>query len=146
MSRENVEKLRASLASWNGEMLRPETRPYDRINTANFSSGLFAPDAVYEDAVLPDHVGEAYRGLDGFIRSGETWMQPYQWLLVELQEIIDADEHVVSLHRARVKMRHTEIEFESPLAYVYTFQDDKVVHQRAFLEHAEALKAVGLEE
>src|SRR3979411_1165661 len=142
MWQENVEKLRASLASWDGEMLRPETRPFDGINTANFSSGLFAPDAVYEDAVLPDHVGEVYRGLDGFIRSGETWMQPYDWLLVELEQIIEPDEHVVSLHRARVKMRHTGIEFESPLAYVFAFQDGMVVHQRAFVDHSEALKAV----
>jgi ketosteroid isomerase-like protein len=41
-------------------------------------------------------------------------------------------------------MRHTGIEFESPLAYVFTFQDGKVVHERAYIDHAEALKAVGL--
>jgi len=146
MSQENVEKVRASLANWDGEILRPETRPFDRLNSMAFSSGLYAPDAVYEDAVLPDHVGEVYRGLDGFIRSGEEWIQPFEWLLVELEQIIDADEHVVSLHRGRLKMRHTGIEFESPLAYVFTFQDGMVVHQRAFVDHAEALKAVGLEE
>jgi ketosteroid isomerase-like protein len=127
-------------------MLRPESQPFERINSTEAAVALLAPDAVYEDAVLPDHVGEAYRGLDGLIRSGETWMQPYQWLLVELEQIIYANEHVVSFHRARVKMRHTEIEFESPLAYVFTFQDGTVVHQRAFVDHAAALKAVGLEE
>jgi ketosteroid isomerase-like protein len=111
-----------------------------------FSSALYAPDAVYEDAVLPDHVGETYRGLDGFIRSGEEWIQPFEWLVVELEQIIDANERVVSLHRARAKALHTEIEFESPLAYVFTFQDGKVIHQRAFVDHAEALKAAGIEE
>jgi ketosteroid isomerase-like protein len=145
MSQENLEKVRASLANWDGEILRPETRPFDRINSMDFSA-LFAPDAVYEDAVLPDHAGEAYRGLDGFNRAAESWMQPFEWMLVELEEVIDADEFVVSLHRARGKMKHTEIEFESPLAYVYTFQDGKVVHQRAFVDHAEALTAVGLAE
>jgi ketosteroid isomerase-like protein len=146
MSRENVEKVRASLATWDGEILRTETRPFDRINSVDFSSGLFAPDAVYEDAVLPDHAGDSYRGFDGFNKAAETWIQPFEWMLVELEQIIDADKHVVSLHRARVKMRHTEIEFESPLAYVWTFQDGKVVHQRAFVDYAEALKAVGLAE
>jgi ketosteroid isomerase-like protein len=146
VSQENVEKVRASLATWDGEILRPETRPFDRLNSIAFSGALYASDAVYEDAVLPDHAGETYRGLDGFIRAAETWLQPFEWLLVELEQIIDADEHVVSLHRGRLKMRHTEIEFESPLAYVFTFQDGKVVHQRAFVDHAEALKAVGLEE
>jgi ketosteroid isomerase-like protein len=144
MSQANVETVRASLTTWDGEMLRPETRPFDRINSMAFSSALYAPDAVYEDAVLPDHVGEAYHGLDGFIRAAEEWIQPLEWLVVELEQIIDADERVVSLHHARLKMRHTEIEFESPLAYVFIFQDGKIVHQRAFVDHAEALKAVGL--
>jgi hypothetical protein len=74
MSQENVEKVRAALATWDGARLRAEARPFDRINSVNFSSGLYAPDAVYEDAVLPDHAGEAYRGLDGFIRAADTWM------------------------------------------------------------------------
>jgi ketosteroid isomerase-like protein len=144
MSQENVEKVRASLAIWDGEVLRPESRPFQRMVSMVFISALYAPDAVYEDAILPDHAGEAYRGVDGFIRAAEAWIQPLEWLLVELDQIIDADERVVSLHRARMKMRHTEIEFESPLAYVFTFQDDKIVHQRAFVDHAEALEAVGL--
>ena len=62
-----------------------------------------------------------------------------------MDQIIDADEHVVSLHLARANARHTGIEFESPLAYLYTFQDGQVVHLRAYVDHAAALKAVGLE-
>ena len=146
MSRENVEKVRAYLATWDGEMLRPDQRSLDRIVSMAFTGHLFAPDAVYEDAVLPDHVGEPYRGLDGILRAARSWLEPFEWLIVELKEIIDADDCVVSLHRARMKMLHTEIEFESPLAYVFTFQDGKVIHQRAFVDHAEALKAVGLVE
>lgn len=146
MSQENVEKVRAFLATWDGEMLRPESRPFQRIFSMEVTIALYAPDAVYEDAVLPDHVGESYRGLDGFVRAAEAWIEPLEWLLVELDQIIDADERVVSLHRARLKMRHTEIEFESPLAYIFTFQDGKVVHHRAFVDHAEALETVGLQE
>ena len=143
MSAKNVEKVRAYLATWDGEMLRPDLRSLDRIVSMAFTGDLFASDAVYEDAVLPDHVGESYRGLDGVLRAARSWLEPFEWLIVELEEIIDADERVVSLHRARMRMLHTEIEFESPLAYVFTFQDGKVIHQRAFVDHAAALKAVG---
>jgi len=146
VSSKNVERVRAYLATWDGEMLRPEQRSLDRIVSMPFTGDLFTPDAVYEDAVLPDHVGESYHGLDGFLRAARSWLEPFEWLIVELKEIIDADDCVVSLHRARMKMLHTEIEFESPLAYLFTFQDGKVIHQRAFVDHAEALKAVGLEE
>jgi ketosteroid isomerase-like protein len=145
MSQENVEKVRAYLATWDGEVLRPEMRSLDRIVSMAFTGDLFASDAIYEDAVLPDHVGESYRGLDGVLRAARSWLEPFEWLTVELTEIIDTDDCVVSLHRARMKTLHTEIEFESPLAYVFTFQDGKVIHQRAFVDHAEALKAVGLE-
>jgi ketosteroid isomerase-like protein len=146
MSQENAEKVRAYLATWDGEMLRPESRPFQRISSMEVTVALYAPDYVYEDAVLPDHVGESYRGLDGSLRAAETWIEPFEWLVVDLDQIIDAGERVVSLHRARAKMRHTGIEFESPLAYVFTFQDGKVVHERAFVDHAEALEAVGLAE
>ena len=69
MSQENVENVRAYLATWDRTGLRSETRPFDRIQSMAFGSAFCAPDAVYEDAVLPDHVGEAYRGLDDFVRA-----------------------------------------------------------------------------
>jgi len=69
-----------------------------------------------------------------------------RWLIVELERTIDAEDRVLSLHRARMKMRLTGLEFEMPVAYLFTFQEGKVVHARAFADHAEALKAVGLEE
>src|SRR6476660_2626421 len=119
MSRENVGKVRAYLEAWGGEVLRPESRPFQRIGSMEVTVALYAPDYVYEDAILPDHIGESYRGLDASVRAAETWIEPLEWLVVDLDQIIDAGERVVSLHRARVKMKHTGIEFESPLAYVF---------------------------
>ena len=104
-------------------MLRPDLRSLDLIVSMAFTGDLFAPDAVYEDAVLPDHVGESYHGLDGFLRAARSWLEPFEWLIVELKEIIDADDCVVSLHRARMKMLHTEIEFESPHELQVFFED-----------------------
>ena len=147
MSRENVEKVRAFVATWDGETLRPESRPFQRIFSTEIAVALYAPDAVYEDAILPDHAGESYRGLDNFIRAAGGWIEPSEWVRVDLDEIIDADERVVSLHRVHSKMRHTGIEFDSvPLAYIFTFQDGRVVHHLALADHAEALEAVGLSE
>jgi ketosteroid isomerase-like protein len=146
VSQENVEKVQAYLATWDRELLRPESRPFERINSTEAAVALYASDALYEDSNLPDHVGEVYRGLDSFSRAGERWIEDCKWLLVELEQIIDAGDRVVSTHRARMKMRHTGIEFESPLAYVFTFREGKVVHLRSFVDPAEALAAVGLAE
>ena len=147
MSQENVEKVREFLAMWDGETLRPESRPFQRIFSSEVAVALYAPDAVYEDAILPDHVGEPYRGLDSFIRAAGGWIEPSEWVRVDLDQIIDADERVVSLHRVHSKMRHTGIEFDSvPLAYIFTFQDGRVTHHRALDDHTEALEAVGVSE
>jgi ketosteroid isomerase-like protein len=68
-------------------------------------------------------------------------------MVVDLEQVLDApEERVVSLHRVHMKMRQTSLEFEMALAYVYTFKDGTVVHMRAFGDHAQALRAVGLEE
>ena len=88
-------------------MLRPESRPFQRITSMEVTVALYAPDYVYEDAVLPDHVGESYRGLDGSLRAAETWIEPFEWLVVDLDQIIDAGERVVSLHRARAELALT---------------------------------------
>jgi hypothetical protein len=112
MSQENVEKVRAWLATWDREILRPETRPFERINSMAFGGGLHAPDTVYEDGVLPDRAGEPYRGLGGFNRAGETWIEQFEWMVAEMERISDADEQVVSFpprpkedarHRNRVR-------------------------------------------
>jgi hypothetical protein len=105
-----------------------------------------SPAVPLRSPVLPDHAGEPYRGLDGFNRAGETWIEQFEWMVVEMERIVDADEQVVSLHHVRRRMLHTGIEFEESLAYVSTFQGGKVVHIRAYADHAEALKAAGLAE
>jgi ketosteroid isomerase-like protein len=125
-------------------VLRPEDRPFESIFRA--ATGLIDPDGVYESSVLPDQAGETYRGADAWTRAAETWLEPCEWMVVDLEQVLDApDDRVVSLHRVRMKMRQTSLEFEMALAYVYTFSDGAVVHTRAFGYHAQAFKAVGLE-
>ena len=146
MSQENVEKVRASLAIWDGMLLRPEERPFASM-IFPAASGIVDPDGVYESSILPDQAGETYRGADAWTRAAETWLEPCEWMVVDLEQVLDAPEdRVVSLHRVRMKMRQTSLEFEGALAYVYTFRDGTVVHIRALGDHAHALKAAGLEE
>jgi len=102
------------------------------------------PEVTYEDSNLPDHVGEAYRGHEGIVRAAERWIDPFEWLLIELEQIVDAGDRLVSIHRARSKARYTGIEFDTPLAYLWTFRGGKVIHFRSFREAGEALEAAGL--
>src|SRR5271167_4118863 len=144
MSAETVERIGASAATWDGVTLRPEERPFERIFSLEATAALVDPEAVYEDAVLPDHAGEEYRGVDAWVRAAEAWLEPCEWMVVDLEQLVDAEDRVVALHRARMKMRHTGLEFEMPVAYVHTLKDGRIVHARAFADHGEALAAVGL--
>jgi hypothetical protein len=74
MSAENVEGIRASATTWDGVLLRPDGRPFERIFSLETTAALVDPEAVYEDVVLPDHAGEAYRGIDAWVRAAEAWL------------------------------------------------------------------------
>jgi ketosteroid isomerase-like protein len=136
VSEENVENLRAFLETWSGEAWRRK----------EFDSSLLDPDVTYEDTSLPDHVGETYRGHEGVIRATERWIEPFEWLQIELERVVGAGDRLVSIHQIRAKARHTGIELEGPVAYVWTFRDGKVIHFRSFRDPDQALKAAGLQE
>ena len=142
MSQENVENLRAFLESWGREAWTLDA--WERGGVIDVS--LLDADVVYEDENLPDHIGEAYRGHEGIVRAAKRWVEPNQWLLVELEQILGEGDRLVSIHRVRNKARHSGIEFDAKLAYAWTFRDGKIVHFQSFRELDEALKAAGLSE
>jgi len=141
MSQENVESLRAFLEPWGREAWTPEAWQQGDVIDMSFLD----PDVIYEDANLPDHIGEVYRGHEGIVRAAKRWIEPFEWLRVELEQIMDAgDDRLVSIHRGRSKARHTGIEFDEPVAYVWTFRDGKITHFQSFREPDEAIEAAGL--
>jgi ketosteroid isomerase-like protein len=142
MAQENVETLRAFLEPWGREAWTLEA--WERGEVVDMS--FLDPDVVYEDENLPDHIGEAYRGHEGIVRAAKRWVEPNEWLLVELEQILGEGDRLVSIHRSRSKARHTGIEFEEPVAYVWTFRDGKVVHFQSFRKPEQALEAAGLRE
>jgi len=137
----NAENLRAFLEEWARAAWTLEA--WQRGGVIDMS--YLDPDVVYEDTTLPDHAGEAYRGHEGIDRAAKRWVESSEWLLVELEQIVEADDCLVSIHRTRSKARHSGIEFEAPVAYVWTFRDGKVIHFRSFLDPEEAIEAAGLQ-
>ncbi len=138
MSRPNVEILRAFLEGWSQE--GPWTQEaWQRRSVIDMS--VFDPDVVYEDTVLPDHVGEAYHGHEGVVRATERWIEGNEWLLVELEQILVVGERLISIHRVRSRARYTGLEFETQLAYLWTFRSGKVIRFQSYLDPAQAIEA-----
>jgi ketosteroid isomerase-like protein len=107
---------------------------------------LLDPHVIYEDTTMPDRVGETYRGHEGVVRATERWIETYQWLLVELEQIVDSGDRLVSIHRVQAKTRDTGIEGEATVAYLWTFRGGKVIHFRSYRDSEQALRAAGLRE
>jgi hypothetical protein len=105
---------------------------------------IFDPEIVYEDAELPDHVGEVYRGYERVLHSAETWREGGGHMTLELSEIVGQGDELVSIHTLHVKTDHAGIELDGPVAYHWTFRNGKVVHLRGYGVPEEALAAAGL--
>ena len=80
MSQENVDSLLALLQGWN---------PGDEVDMS-----LLDPSVVYEDTILPDQVGETYRGYQGVVRATKRWLEAYEQVTVELERVFDAGGHI----------------------------------------------------
>lgn len=140
MSQVNVDSLRPFLEKWGEEPWTPEIVREGGV----LETDLLDPDVTYEDTILPDHAGEAYRGHEGVLRATERWIEGSEWVLVELEEIVIAGDRLVSVHRVRSRARHTGIEFETPLAYIWTFRDGKIIHFESHLDPEQAVATARL--
>ena len=137
MSRENVEAVRRGL---------------DAYQRDDFDSWLATIDPSIEwQAVAIDRVAEGaegvYRGHEGMRRLWHFLRVEFDVTWVETQELRDVgDDRVVLLGRFRIRGRSSGIVFESPVGYIWTVHDGKVVRAIDYLSHEDALKAAGLEE
>ena len=141
MSQENVDNLRALLDDWDPKATVEAVYGGD-VDAVD----LFDPEVAYEDTVLPDHVGETYRGRDGLLRATERWLEPFESFTIKLERIVGTGDRLVSIQHASAKARHTGIPFEMSYAYLWEFRDGRVIYLKSYRDPAEALEAAGLRE
>ena len=134
MSQQIVEGIRAYL----------ETFDSSALSRGEVDCPFLASDVTYADEILPDHVGEVYRGREGIGRAGRAFLAPYEKHSIEFERIIDAGDCVVSVHRFRATARHTGIEFDVPLAWLFKLRNGEVIHWHAYGSDEEALEAAGM--
>jgi ketosteroid isomerase-like protein len=138
---DDAANLRTFLEDWGRDPWTPEA--WEAADLIDMS--FLDPEVVYEDTTLPDHIGEEYRGPEGIRRAARRWVEPNEWIRVELIEILAVGDRLVSVHHLRSKARHSGIEFDTrdpdlpSLAYIWTFRDGKVIHFKSFLGQDKAL-------
>ena len=85
-------------------------------------------------------------GHEGLRTWFRDWYEAFEDFEHHLVELIDADEHVVSVGTDAGRGRESGVEVDRPIAGVWTIRDGKIVRVAWFATREEALKAAGLQE
>ena len=118
-----------------------------RDNAAVYS--LYGPDIEWDASRTSRGVvtGRVVHGHDGLKKWLREWYGAWEDIDDHLEELIDADEHVVvSVMTQRGRGRVSGIEVEDHLATVWTIQDGLIVRAVWFPSREEAFEAAGVSE
>jgi ketosteroid isomerase-like protein len=87
-----------------------------------------------------------YRGPAGFLSYMSAWDEAFADLRVEPAELLDLGDRIVLLAELPTRGQGSGVPFTGKLAQVSEMKDGMVIRVHAYLDHAEALEAVGLQE
>jgi uncharacterized protein len=133
MSQENVEVVRWGYEAWN-------RRDFDRLLE------LADPEIEWSFAgVRPPGADAVYHGHEGVRRFWDTFIEPWEQITVEIEELRDSGDIVAAIVRFRAVGRDG-LRVDAPFAHVFTFRGSRVVRFEAFADRKEAFEAAGLEE
>ena len=133
MSRENVEVVRRCYEYWTERDLSAFQQLAHPDVVIDLSRNVFNP--------------AVYRGVDGFRHLVEQVEEMWEDFHIEPDELIDADDTVVSSVRLSGRGRGSGVETEMRLFGVWTFREGRVSRfAGGYRDRAEALEAAGLSE
>lgn len=92
---------------------------------------------------LPD--AGVRKGHDGLARLRAEWVEAFDDMHIDLDELIDARDHVIAVTRLCASLRCSGQQLDVQETQVWKMRDGRAAEVRAYLTRSEALKAVGLE-
>jgi ketosteroid isomerase-like protein len=143
MSEENVERVRWGYEAWN-------RRDFDQLLEFADPEIEWRPVSVSGETSTEDFaripgVDAVYHGHEGVRRFWETFIEPWEQVAVDVEELRDSGDCVVAFVRFRALARNG-LKVDVFNGQVFTFRGSKVVRFEAFADRAEALEAAGLRE
>ena len=87
----------------------------------------------------------AYHGLEGFDKAWRDWVETFERVHAQLEDMIESEDHLVLLIRQVATTRHDRVEIEQPSAMVFAFESNRVVRVEFHLDRAVALRAAGVD-
>jgi ketosteroid isomerase-like protein len=117
----------------------------EAFNRRDFDVAIDHLDLQVEVDEWPAAPGaRTWHGRDGARQALDSWFEIWEWMQVEIEDLVEAGDRVlVTLHQ-RAKGRGSAIEVEVKTFNVYTFRDRMVTRIELFTEREPALEAAGL--
>lgn len=123
-------------------------RGSDAVNRRDIETVLAVldPEVELHPAMAAFLGGRAttYRGHEGIREWLRDQDEAFSESRIDYSEIRDLGERVVAIGHLRVRGRESGAELESPVAWVVTFRNGRMIDLRAFLEPKDALEAAAL--
>ena len=117
----------------------------EAFNRRDFDSLIADTDPAVELSEWPEAPGaQTYHGPDGLRQAFEKWFESWEWMHLDIAEIIDAGSHVLVGLNQRARGSGSGVEVEITSHNVYTFRDGKVTRVQLFIDREPALAAAGL--
>ena len=133
MSQENVRQVRAAIEAWNRGDL-------------DAALAVAAPDLEVDTSSTVGEWRGIYRGRDAARRFWQTFfVDPWESVRVEIDEVIEADDHVVTRRTGHFVGRDG-IEVTNRTAWCWTFRGGELTRLLVANRLDEALEAAGLSE
>ena len=130
-----------------GETLEAVRAIYGRFGVGDFRVSLeyVDPQVVF---VLPPGFPESgtYLGIDALGDYTREFLEPWDQVTIEAEEMIDAGDSVVAAVRQRGVGSESGAATEFRYFQVWTFRGPKVIRLENFRERSDALKAAGVSE
>jgi ketosteroid isomerase-like protein len=105
---------------------------------------LYDPDIEWEDASGLWGDWGSRRGLEEVRDAWLTWFEAFEQVDFEIEELVEAGDHVVAFIRASGRGRESGLVIDQRLPSVWTVRGGRVVRVRGYREAADALHAAGL--
>jgi ketosteroid isomerase-like protein len=123
-------------------------RATDALNRRDWDALFALVTADFEWLpAMPGAVQDAgYRGREEFATYAREVEETWEYLRAVIEEVRDLGDRVLLLGHMEGRGKASGAPVHTPVAEVMDFRDGKLSRDRVFLDHADALKAVGLKE
>jgi ketosteroid isomerase-like protein len=88
---------------------------------------------------------QTYEGIEGARQFMADWLEAWEDWQLEVEQLLDAGDHVVALVRQRGRSKATGLPVDMRFAQVWTFQDGRQTRMRMYASRDQALEAAGLQ-